>query len=538
MNRQALANRLWLLAGRSTRRRFHRAVHHLRATQARYLLRLIRKNAETEYGRTHGFGSISSVAEYTRNVPLTEYEDYAPYIESIARGAGNVLTRDPVELFEPSSGSTSATKLIPYTASLRREFQRAIRPWLGALYHEHPRIIRGRTYWAISPPTDRERFHGVVSVGFDDDSRYLGALGRRVHRMVSIVPGECPDDTDASWAERTLVHLVAARDLALLSVWSPTFLTSLVRRFASDPPNILSRLRKSGLPNAASRASEVEHLLHHPDGLQFERIWPHLAAISCWTHGPSALYAEGLQELFPNVPIQPKGLLATEAFVSFPLVSGRDPVLAATSHFFEFQEVDSGAIRLAHELETGKHYSVIATTGGGLYRYRLHDIVEVTGHFHQDTPELRFTGRDNQVSDLFGEKLNAVHVRRCIDEALAHTGITPTFYLLAPDQKPDGTTGYTLFLEAPNLPQAAPPSLAAHLETQLRNNFHYNTCRKLGQLAPATIFTIDTTQETATEIYTKEMKQRGIKLGNIKPKALDTKPVWRKAFSSNRASST
>ena len=49
-------------------------------------------------------------------------------------------------------------------------------------------------------------------------------------------------------------------------------------------------------------------------------IWPRLALISCWTDAAAGQFLPQLRELFPTIEIQPKGLLATEAFVSFPLV--------------------------------------------------------------------------------------------------------------------------------------------------------------------------------------------------------------------------
>ena len=52
----------------------------------------------------------------------------------------------------------------------------------------------------------------------------------------------------------------------------------------------------------------------------------------------------------------------------------------------------------------GKRYEVIVTNGGGLWRYRLGDSVECTGHLVA-TPTLRYLGRAGQVSDLRGEKL-------------------------------------------------------------------------------------------------------------------------------------
>ncbi len=141
-------------------------------------------------------------------------------------------------------------------------------------------------------------------------------------------------------------------------------------------------------------------------------LWPRLTLISCWTDAAAARGAVELQSMFPNVEIQSKGLLATEGCVTFPLVGRPAPVLAVGSHFFEFQEEGRenedadpfAGCRLAHELDRGGRYSVVLTTGGGLYRYRLNDSVEVVG-FEHECPLLRFLGKTDRVSDLVGEKL-------------------------------------------------------------------------------------------------------------------------------------
>ena len=58
---------------------------------------------------------------------------------------------------------------------------------------------------------------------------------------------------------------------------------------------------------------------------------------------------------------------------------------------------------------------MVVTTGGGLYRYPLRDVVEVVG-FVNECPLLRFVGRARRVSDLVGEKLDESHVSRILQQ--------------------------------------------------------------------------------------------------------------------------
>jgi hypothetical protein len=232
-----------------------------------------------------------------------------------------------------------------------------------------------------------------------------------------------------------------------------------------------------------------------------------------------------VQEKFPKVVIQPKGLLATEAFVSFPLVGYSDGALAVTSHYFEFL-TDSGDVLPAHRLEKNKTYSVVVTTGGGLYRYQLQDIVEVTG-FYGEIPLLKFIGKADNVSDYFGEKLNEQFVAHALARLFSTHELSPVFSMLAPDDT-DGFR-YTLYLELPDdLAVELRNDLTIELDSILRENFHYEYCRKLGQLNEARVVFV----VRGAEAYLHACQVRGIKLGNIKPRVLQKSTGWGEWFES------
>ena len=55
-------------------------------SQEEFVMRLVRENANTEYGKKHGFKAIHSMDDYRRQVPLTSYSDYSEYIERVANG--------------------------------------------------------------------------------------------------------------------------------------------------------------------------------------------------------------------------------------------------------------------------------------------------------------------------------------------------------------------------------------------------------------------------------------------------------------------
>lgn len=510
--------------------RFRAALQQVEQTQRRYLLNLLQRNARTQFGQKNHFSKIDSIAEYQQQVPLNPYENFTPYIEAIARGEANVLTTDRVRLFQPTSGSTSGTKLIPWTDTVAAEFRCGINPWLSSLYHRQPALLDGTAYWSISPPVVSLRTHGSLRVGFDHDAEYLGLLGRKMFSLVSAVPpdvGRYQDITE--FRTRTLLSLLADEDLCLISVWSPTFLTTLLEDFIGRSDEIHKILGREGSSQAKRRAELIQSVMKESRRqVWFEQIWPRLKVVSCWTHGSSAIYAENLRRFFPVVEIQGKGLVATEAFVSLPFQQNADPVLAVTSHFFEFQDPATKVVSLAHQLSAGREYQVVVTTGGGLYRYLLGDRIHVTGFIH-GTPCFRFIGKDTFVSDLFGEKLHAAFAEKIIRGAIAQQKIHARFLLLAPVADDRIGTSYTLFIEAESIPD--PTGLLQTLESGLLENFHYAHCRELGQLSAARVFRIQQNSKPAGAVFLEEMNSRGIKIGDVKASALDTHFGWERRFS-------
>ena len=505
--------------------RFRRALERVQPTQEGLLMSYLRKNAQTEFGRRHGFAAIRSVREYQERVPLSTYDDYTDSIQRLRSGADGILTAARVHCLEPTSGSTQAAKLIPYTRDLQSEFGRAIAPWMFDLALATPGILGGPAYWSITPAmTQPVGGEGDVAVGFESDSAYLGGwLGWLANRTLV----DCNDlryvEDVEEFRRRTLVRLLSEGDLRLISVWHPTFLTLLLDTLAESWSDLLDDVSQ-GLPAAgavrASRANPARaRQLLRADPARPASIWPHLALVSCWGDGHAATLIRDLQTRLPGVRIQPKGLIATEAFVSLPF-AGRHP-LAICSHFFEFIDERHHA-RPAWELAEGESYGVVVTTGGGLYRYQLRDRITVEG-FVGTTPSVRFLGKEDSVSDLCGEKLSEEWVARVLSRLLPVLAPRMTFALLAPETE-GGTPQYVLYIASDEAPA---PTLGETLEAELALNPNYAHCVRLGQLRSAAVARVDA---AAAGRYLERLRQSGRRLGNIKPAALSTLTGWRGWF--------
>jgi len=540
-----LANSLWLAGCLAESTRFRRAVKQVEQEQQGLLRHLLAVNAETEFGRAHGFSSIHSVREYQQRVPLRDFDAYQGLIDRVSAGSSNILTREPVRLFEPTSGSSGAAKLIPYTRSLQREFQRGIRSWIADLFLHYPQLLSGQAYWSVSPATMADsRTPGGVSIGFEDDAAYVGGWQQRLVNAVMTVPSTLRSVSDMkAFQYLTLLFLIRTSKLKLISVWNPTFLSLLVDHLPEWGDELVYDLEqgsvgpRKSLPNnfrsirpEKQRAAELRAALRLSNSAErHARLWPDLLLISCWTDANAAAPAAHLKTLFPQARIQGKGLIATEGFVSFPMVGQEDSILAVRSHFLEFlpvtsgEEVDREHPQLAHQLDRGQRYAVVLTTGGGLYRYLLPDMVEVTGHFHA-CPLVRFLGRYGHVSDWVGEKLNEAHVSQTLQEVFSELGMSPSFAMLACDTN-CSPAGYVLYVDAHG-PDETLASAAAQIDIGLRNNFHYHYARKLGQLSLIRVFRA----QAAAQTYLSLATGNGQRAGGVKPPALDLRDGWSGIF--------
>lgn len=511
-----LANSLWLASGLPATIRFHRALESTEAVQARWLRGTLVRHADTEFGRAHEFRAIHDAEDFARRVPLSTYEDVEPYVARIVSGARDVLARGPVTHLAPTSGSTGARKLVPFPPSLTAAFNTAVVPWMMDLVRQRPGLVGGPAYWSISPLADDVVEQTAVPIGFADDADYLGGSRAWLVRQAMAVPSSVRfvRDTSAFW-RLTLLSLLRQRDLRLISIWHPSFMELLTEAAVPVWNDLIQAVRSGQNPwiDALPKPDSAWEARPDPErAAELARIgpydwpawWPELQVMSCWGEQAAEPGWRALVRRLPGVLVQPKGLLATECAVTIPL--GSDRPLAITSHYFEFLD-RTGDVRGAHQLERGRSYEVVVTNGGGLWRYRLGDVVECVGHVHQ-TPSLRFVGRD-RVSDLRGEKLSEVFVAEVL-RTLWTGDERPAVAALRP-RVSDGVAGYELLVS--DEPRSSGRDLGARLDAALGANPHYALARRLGQLSTASVVRV------SDDARFDSLRTTG-RIGDAKPRVL------------------
>ncbi|MFZ2656488.1 MAG: GH3 auxin-responsive promoter family protein [Victivallales bacterium] len=474
-------------------------------------------------------------------VPM-ESAGLACLVEQICRTGNLPSTGEKIIQLVPTSGTSSAAKLVPYSQSFIDEIRRGIDPWIACLYICCPSLLFGRQYWALSPNTrPPPPENSAVPVGFADDSAYLGAFQRKMAGKILIAPPEISliDDRD-SFDYVTLLFMVKEKNLRLISVWHPSYLTRLLDSWVKHRNAVIAAIASGCLDSSYKIPVEIilklEKLLcKNPGQAEFLssvrtdeksfplRIWKDLRVISCWTDGMASGWVDDLKSRFPGVRIQGKGLLATEGIVSIPIGFKLSPVMALRSHFLEFEDRADGSMHPAWDLKKGHEYGVMLTNSAGLKRYKMNDVVRVDGFF-MSAPRIRFIGRDS-TSDLVGEKLSSAHVEEILDGLRkSHEGDIQ-FAMISPFIK-DDMRGYVLYLQTAGM-RLDFDGIRNTVEEELSKNYHYLHAINRKQISALQLFLIS---GNAEEYFFERSLKSGTRLGDIKFTSLSRFSDWERIF--------
>jgi len=489
-------------------RAFEAATRRPEQAQAAVLQALLRDNADTLFGRHHGFGDLTP-AEYGRRVAIGDYEALRPYVTRALAGEPDVLTAETPFTFASTSGTTGEPKMVPVTPASARAMADLMRLWTFHALRDHRPMLDGRVLTLVGAAVEGRTLGGApygamtgltyqrlpwlvrrrhalpyeVALVRDHETRYFLALRLALaHRVTSIatpnastllrlgdLAGRRGDDLLRAIHEGTL-GVSGVEPVAHAGLTAAGLRAALVAGLAPDPR------RAASLAAAAARRGRVV----------LGDCWPELALIGCWLGGSAGIQARHLDTHFPGVPRRDLGLVASEGRLTIPMEDeSAAGVLAVQTCFFEFiaeDEIDDPTppTCLCHELEDGRRYYVIVTGPNGLYRYDLNDVVEVRG-FHHRTPKVAFVRKGRDMLSITGEKLHLNHALQAVRAAEQATGLGAWQFRLVADVE---AARYDLLIE---LSRPAPAgALAAFIDSFDRSlagvNGEYASKRDSGRL--------------------------------------------------------
>ncbi|XDD48609.1 GH3 auxin-responsive promoter family protein (plasmid) [Leptospira sp. WS39.C2] len=475
---------------------YKKNVNRLEKIQLSNLKTILRNAENTDFGNSYSVNHNWTIQDFQNNIPISNYNDYQDYINRITNGKQNVLTKSKIRRLGLTSGSSGRMKYVPFTDLLASEFTKSISVWIYGLLNSYPKLSKGRFYFSVSPAGFPENLNENVKIGFDNDGDYLKPWERIFANQLLVVPEWLSKIQNPEFVMYiTALRIIAAKDLTLISVWNPSFLHSLLENIVKNKDSLIKDLQYGTISNFDQiipsnilnslkihdpyRSKELSKLLRNE--IKWENVWKDLTCISLWSDSFAKYSFEKLKEIFPNVNFESKGVIATEGIFSIPFYENeKEPklLLAYTSHFYEFMD-EFEKIYLSSQLSIGKEYEIIITTGGGLYRYRIGDRFLITGYYNQ-IPILKFIGRNDDISDLVGEKISELFLRNELLPELKKYYLTPNNSFLRGNLLEERAF-YELVIAPSDLGNRK-LELVTLVDTILCRNPHYEYARKIGQL--------------------------------------------------------
>ena len=511
-----LANFLLGVAGGIQYRKLVKASKNPRATSVNTLREILDYAKDTTYGREHNFREILDAEDddellmrYRENVRRNDYEDLRKYVEWHKQGHKDILFPGKPVLYATTSGSTAEPKWIPITERyLKTVYGSMTKVWLFNFIKNRPKVFSGKILSIV----------GKVVEGYAPDGTVYGSVSGVTQR-------DCPGFVKALYSNPQCVYSIEdynaryyvlmrmgiEQNVTLIVTANPSTIVEMqnnVNEFYDEyvkdimngtisnkvkiEPKIREELEACIKPNPR-RAAELRELKRKYGRVLPKHYWPDLQILNTWKCGNTRVFLDKFKDSFPeNMLHQEFGYFSSECRFGLVLDDTLNTVLFPHYHFYEFvKEEDlekyNPRYYLIDELEKGQKYCPFVTTFAGLYRYDMHDIVEVGDNF-QNAPTVHMIQKVNGIVTITGEKLYERQFIDAVHDAEKVTGLMTKFFIgFANLEK----AAYDFFYEFqdPEVTQIQAEAFTVAVDVALKNaNMEYKAKRDSLRLKDATTY--------------------------------------------------
>ena len=510
--------------------------------------RLMRKNKTTVYGKLHNFKDVKSIEDYQKIVPLSVYDDYDDYVWRMANGEKGLITNMYVRRFTESSGSTGKQKLVPLSYWAE---------WVCQCFSFSAPIGCAVKYFGRKgrplPPQN-----GLLTAEIGCRKVKGGTISclssipllnvKPIITLFTTSPREVLFPDPDSNMDMNYLKLRYALPNKKISYLGTIFITTLESMFfymeenwemlcddiekgiindsIKMPEDLRQKFNKKLKPNP-KRANELreEFKKGFDSSPIIPRIWPRVGWMYGMGTGSLSFYAKKLRRYIgEDLPMHYLGYTATEAFMAVPIeLNSYDYVILPQNGFYEFRPIDQEGydnLLTIKDLEVGKEYEIILTNMSGFYRYRIMDVIKVTGYYNQ-SPMITFQYRLNQIANISGEKVSSLAFDEMVANLSEATGDLYIGYSIYADRS-TSPGHYKLFLElSEDISEEKKATYNQQFEKYLcQGNVSVEPLIKSGALGHPEVKFL---KKGTYDEYREVLRSRGANLNQVKPlKVIDT----------------
>ncbi|CAN4079735.1 unnamed protein product [Withania somnifera] len=424
--------------------------------QEKVLADILTRNANTEYLQRFGVSGGIDRDTFKSKIPVVTYEDLKPDIDRVANGDRSpIFSSHPISEFLTSSGTSGGErKLMPTVADeldRRQKLYNLLQPVMN-LYV--PGLDKGKGLYFLFIKAETKTPGGLIARPVLTSYYKSEKFKKRPYDPYNVYtsPNEtvlCVDSFQSMYSQMLCGLLMREEVLRVGAVFASGLLRAI--RFlqlnwkqlsedigsgtlnprVSDPSvrNCISKILKQNLQLAEFVAKECEG--ENWEGI-ITRIWPNTKYLDVIVTGAMAQYIPTLDYYSGGLPKACTMYASSECYFGLnlkPMCKPSEVCYTIMPNMGYFELIPHDPVNLVQissdspphlvdlaDVQVGKEYELVITTYAGLCRYRVGDILHVTG-FHNSAPQFKFVRRKNVLLSIDSDKTDESELQAAIENA-------------------------------------------------------------------------------------------------------------------------
>ncbi|CAL5189157.1 unnamed protein product [Lathyrus oleraceus] len=420
------------------------------AVQGTVLAEILSRNAETEYLKRFKLEGATDRETFKKKIPVITYDDVQPEIQRIANGDRSpILSSHPISEFLTSSGTSAGErKLMPTIKEELNRRQLLYSLLMPVMNLYVPGLDKGKGLYFLFVKSETRTPGGLLARPVLTSYYKSEHFKTRPYDPYNVYtsPNEailCPDSFQSMYTQMLCGLIERNQVLRLGAVFASGLLRAI--RFLQLNWFELAHDIRTGTLNSKITDPKIKAHMENvikPDlklasfviqecnkenweGI-ITRIWPNTKYLDVIVTGAMAQYIPTLNYYSGGLPLSCTMYASSECYFGLNLNPMCKPsevsyTIMPNMAYFEFLLHNSGStiptriVDLA-EVEVGKEYELVITTYAGLNRYRVGDILRVTG-FHNSAPQFHFVRRKNVLLSIDSDKTDESELQKAVENA-------------------------------------------------------------------------------------------------------------------------
>ncbi|XP_058191189.1 probable indole-3-acetic acid-amido synthetase GH3.1 [Rhododendron vialii] len=421
------------------------------SVQEKVLGEILSRNAKTEYLQRFNLFGATDRETFKSTIPMVKYEDLQPDIQRIANGDRSaILSAHPISEFLTSSGTSAGERKLMPTIKEELDRRQLLYSLLMPVMNLYvPGLDKGKGLYFLFVKSETKTPSGLLARPVLTSYYKSEHFKTRPYDPYNVYtsPNEailCSDSFQSMYTQMLCGLLERQQVLRVGAVFASGLLRA-IRFLQLNWPELAHDIRTGTLnpkiTDPSLRETMSRMLKSDPDLADFvteacsrdnwegiiTRIWPNTKYLDVIVTGAMAQYIPTLDYYSCGLPKACTMYASSECYFGLNLNPMSKPsevsyTIMPNMAYFEFLPHDPNSSTASRKLvdladvEVEKEYELVITTYAGLCRYRVGDILRVTG-FHNSAPQFHFVRRKNVLLSIDADKTDEAELQKAVDNA-------------------------------------------------------------------------------------------------------------------------